>query len=84
MLAGTVPDGESLAAHSIVRLHTAGLLDRIRQCVCERWFFARFRNQKSCSAVCRHTAYEKSDDFKRKRREYMRRYYLLKQSRKVK
>lgn len=82
-LSGPIPAGESVTAHSVVKLYGIGLLDRVRQCICKRWFFARFRNQQSCSPKCRHSSYEKTEQFKAKRREYMRRYYRLKTSGKV-
>lgn len=81
---GRVPAGESVAAHGVFELMKQGLLDRIRCCICGRWFFARFAHQRSCSAACRHKVYEQSDDFRDKRREYMRSYYRLKISGKVK
>src|ERR1019366_7258318 len=75
---GRVPPGESVAAHGVFELMKQGLLDRIRLCTGGRWFFARFAHQKSCSAACRHKIYEQSDEFKVKRRAYMRNYYRLK------
>lgn len=76
--------GESIAAHSILEIAKAGLLDRIKQCDCGTWYFARFQHQRSCSASCRRNLYEKTDAFRAKRRKYMRKYYRLKNSGKVK
>lgn len=81
---GNRPSGESVAAHSIFEIAKAGLLDRIKQCDCGRWYFARFRHQCSCSTACRRRVYEKTQSFKAKRRKYMRKYYHLKNSGKVK
>ncbi len=78
------PLGEQLAVWSII--HSTGLdqLEMVRQCRCEKWYFARRADQKACSAGCRHKIYEQTDAFKAKRRVYMRDYYKLKQSGKVK
>ena len=48
---------------------------RVRTCHCGNAFIASTRYQKSCSARCRHKLYEKSPEFKAKRRKYMRDYY---------
>lgn len=76
--------GEQLTVWDITRLTESGQLERVRQCRCERWYFAQRIDQKACSAVCRHKTYEQTDSFKAKRRTYMRDYYKLKQSGKVK
>jgi hypothetical protein len=81
---GDRPAGESVAAHSIILLAQQGLLDRIDLCDCGKWYFARFRHQRCCSALCRRKFYEKTDEFREKRRKYMRKYYRLKNSGKVK
>jgi len=81
---GIRPAGESVAAHSIIELARRGLLDRLRQCDCGKWYFARFAHQRSCSSTCRRRVYEKTEKFKTKRRKYMRKYYRLKNSGKVK
>jgi hypothetical protein len=81
---GKRPAGESVAAHSIIELAKRGLLDRLHQCDCGKWYFARFAHQRSCSVACRRRVYEKTEKFKSKRRKYMRKYYRLKNSGKVK
>jgi hypothetical protein len=81
---GRAPAGESVAAHGVIELTKQKLLDRIRCCICGKWFFARFMHQRSCSAKCRHKNYEQSEEFKENRRTYMRNYYRLKTSGKVK
>jgi hypothetical protein len=77
-------EDEAATAHCILGLAEANVLARVCQCACGRWFFARSKNQRSCSATCRHRLYEQTDAFKTKRREYMRRYARLKRSGKVK
>jgi hypothetical protein len=78
--------GEHIAAHALgeLAIMVPPMIDRLKLCICHRYFFARFVNQRSCSASCRHKLYETSGEFKRKRREYMRSYYRLKTSGKVK
>jgi hypothetical protein len=81
---GRRPAGESVAAHNIILLAQQGMLDRIDLCACGKWYFARFRHQRCCSASCRRKLYEKTEEFRKKRRKYMRNYYRLKNSGKVK
>jgi hypothetical protein len=78
------PYGELVAAHSIIELAKLGLLSRIIKCDCGKWYFARFQHQRCCSDACRRKLYEKTPAFKKARREYMRQYYWLKKSGKVK
>ena len=78
------PLGEQLAIWDIVRLTNSGDLKRVRQCECAKWYYATRAEQKACSARCRHKTYEQTEAFKAKRRVYMRDYYRLKQSGKVK
>jgi hypothetical protein len=83
-IAGRYPDGESLAIHSLIRIVQAGLFYRIVRCHCGRFFFARFSHQEFCSVQCRKHHHEHSDEYRAQRRKYMRRYYRLKLSGKVK
>lgn len=76
--------GEQVAAWDIATLTNERRLDSVRQCLCGRWFIALRADQASCSPTCRHKTYEQTDAFKVKRRQYMRNYYRLKQSGKVK
>jgi hypothetical protein len=61
-----------------------GALSLIRQCACENWFYAKRADQTACSTKCRHMKYEQTESFKAMRRKYMREYYALKKSGKVK
>jgi hypothetical protein len=83
-MGGKYPDGESLAVHSVIRLAETRLFYRIADCECGRWFFSRFAHQHFCSERCRKRHHEQSEEYKAGRREYMRRYYRLKVSGKVK
>jgi hypothetical protein len=78
------PLGEQLAVRGIIGLIQTRRLALLRQCECKTWFFARKIDQKACSPTCRHRAYEQTEAFKANRRLYMRKYYALKQSGKVK
>jgi len=84
IVVGSRAIGESLAALNIVELVNMNLVDRISSCLCGRYFFARLPKQSFCSATCRHKGYEQTEAFKAQRREYMRKYYKLKTSGKVK
>lgn len=68
---------EADAALAIMSLAEVNELMWLRRCLCEKWFFACRRNQRSCSANCRHRLYEQTERFKAKRRKYMKRYYRL-------
>jgi len=78
------PIAEQVAVWTITDLVEEGRLNFVRQCECGKWFFAKRLDQQSCSSVCRHRTYEQTERFKVNRREYMRSYYKLKQSGKVK
>ncbi len=75
---------EAEAALAVMSLAEVNELIWLRRCLCEKWFFASRKNQRSCSAKCRHRLYEQTEGFKSKRRKYMKRYYRLKQSGRVK
>ena len=79
-----IPIGESLAARALCDLAYEGELKRVRVCICGSWFYASRVDQLSCSTACRKTKHQQTDTFKEKRRLYMREYYALKQSGKVK
>jgi len=82
--AGNYSVAESLIVFALIEISKLEMLDRLRLCMCGKHFFAHFSHQRSCSTACRRKIYEQTDKFKGKRREYMRTYYLLKQSGKVK
>ncbi len=83
-VAGRRPAIESIAIHNAVALAKIGLLGRLMSCGCGRWFFAKFSHQRLCSPRCRKKNHESSEEFKAARRAYMRQYYHLKVSGKVK
>jgi len=69
-----VPWGEGNSIKALLELGSAGYVNRIRQCLCGKWFYARLAPQHSCSAGCRQKLFQQSRQYKRKRRQYMRDY----------
>jgi len=66
---------EGVALHLILDFARAGYLNRFRRCSrCGKWLYAKFRHQAFCSTECQQKHYSKSEDWRRKRREYMRQY----------
>jgi hypothetical protein len=80
---GAADQEEAEAVHSAMRLAEVNELTSLARCPCGRWFFAIRRTQRSCSSNCRHRLYEQTEQFKAKRRKYMRQYYRLQHSGKV-
>ena len=68
--------GEMQALEVILNLARSGYLNRMRRCVCcHNWLYAQFRHQTFCSLKCQQKQYTQTEEFKAKRRGYMRRYY---------
>ncbi|MBZ5722964.1 MAG: hypothetical protein LAO03_21705 [Acidobacteriia bacterium] len=59
----------------ILALMEQGLLDRLRRCTCSRWLIARIRRQVFCSTACRQAQFRSTESYRKKRREYMKKYY---------
>jgi len=58
---------------------------KVRTCQqCGTWYFARFDHQAFCSEGCRLKRHASTESFKERRRQYMKDYYHLKKSGKVK
>jgi len=94
---GSGPAGKSWGAHfghtnvedyyvlqEIGDAASRGLLEDILMCQCGTWLYKRVPAQRFCSAKCRLRAFKTSDRWKAHRREYMRQYYRLNKSGKVK
>lgn len=78
------PGGEVMAIVQVQDLISSGIFEELQQCsVCSTWFMMARSDQQTCSARCRHKLYEKTPEAQAKRREYMRGYYRLKKSGKV-
>jgi hypothetical protein len=75
---------EAEAASFIISLASVRLLERLRACICGKWFFGRTFTQRFCSPTCRIRHFKSSEEWKAHRRKYMRDYYQLKKSGKVK
>ena len=62
-------------AYVIVQMAVSEQLNRVRQCSCERWFFAGSSKKLTCSAACRYRETRESARTKKgkeKHRRYMR------------
>lgn len=73
----------SEAVELILKLTGIGELNRLRRCShCNQWLYARFRHQNFCSMKCQQKHYTQTDEWKARRRAYMRNYYRRNFSRK--
>jgi hypothetical protein len=73
---------EKVAIHAILEELCEGRIDRFRICRhCGKWFYAVAQHQVSCSESCRKKHASTSEDFKAKRREYMKKYRKQEQAR---
>jgi hypothetical protein len=68
------PD-EVFAVHALVDLAKQGRIDRLKECACGRWYYARFSHQRFCSAECRVKFWEDSEERKEQKRDRARKYY---------
>jgi hypothetical protein len=60
------------AIQTILTIATAG---QLRQCErCSRWMYVNFKHQHFCSTKCQQRDYADSPRWRKKRREYMRKY----------
>jgi hypothetical protein len=57
-----------------LELLVSGMLDRIRQCHCNKWFFAASNKKNVCGDACRHQQFRQKDGFKASRAIYMKKY----------
>jgi hypothetical protein len=72
------------AIFDLMELARQGLLERLKQCPCGRWIWARFSHQRFCSSKCRERDFRSSEKWKEHRRQKAREYYRLHKSGKVK
>jgi hypothetical protein len=69
----------------ILELIDQNAVGKIRRCQqCTKWYVARVSHQEFCGSLCRGKAHSQTEAFKERRREYMREYYRLQKSGKVK
>lgn len=69
--------GEGDALSSVLRLIERGRIHRLRQCRCGSWFYARFEHQRFCRMPCQQKDFRRTDEYRSKRRQYMRDYRTL-------
>jgi len=63
------------ALQLILDLARAGQLTRLRRCsCCQKWFYAGISHRKFCSTKCQQKHYARSEEWRTKRRLYMRDY----------
>jgi hypothetical protein len=66
---------ERLSAYLLIDELREGRIERFRRCEeCTKWFFAVTIHQKFCSDNCRKKYASKSDEYRRKRAIFMRKY----------
>lgn len=59
----------------ILDLARARYLNRLRKCShCHKWLYAKYRHQRFCSTGCQQKYYRDSEEQRKYRREYMRKY----------
>lgn len=69
-------NAEGPAIWHVLQLLHQGLLHRLRRCAwCKHWLFAHFNSQLFCSAKCRKTHRERSEEYKAYRRKKAKQYY---------
>jgi len=79
-----IPVSEGDVVLRLFRLGEEGYFDHLGRCrFCSKWLYARFKHQQYCSVKCQMNAYKSSEEWKRHRREYMRKHRKLKASGKV-
>jgi hypothetical protein len=72
---GVMQMNDGIALQTILDIFRAGYVGRIRRCThCGRWFFAKVGHQTFCSMKCQQKLYAQSEEWKKKRRNYMREY----------
>jgi hypothetical protein len=75
-LVGKMPPMLGLAIVKLLHLADKGLIGRVRKCAkepCGKWFYAKFEHQRFHSMRCQQETFKTSPEWKRQRREYMKR-----------
>lgn len=75
-LVGKMDPEQGLALTKLLHLAEQGLIGRVRKCAkssCEIWFYAKFEHQRCNSMRCQRETFKTSPEWKRQRREYMKR-----------
>lgn len=67
--------GDAESCRWLVQLIEHGELWSLRPCSCGKWFFARRKDQVSCSTACRKAKYERTPAYRNKRSARRRQNY---------
>jgi hypothetical protein len=67
--------GEEMAILGIMRLADGGLLEKVRECQCGRWFLRKFPNHNHCTAACGDQHRKASDEWRKERKAYRKTWY---------
>lgn len=72
---GVMLMNDGMALQALLDLSRAGYVSRLRRCSrCGKWFYAKVGHQAFCSTTCQQMLYAHSEEWKAKRRVYMRKY----------
>ena len=64
---------EADAVMRLIELSQGSYLERVRSCKqCGSWFYAKFAHGRFCKVSCQQENFRTSEEFRSKRREYMR------------
>lgn len=67
--------GESDVVRKILELSENGMIHQLQRCAqCSKWIFKHFPHQRFCSTPCQKLRFSHGEEFKRKRRDYMRKH----------
>jgi len=72
---------EAQVVRHLVELVRIGLIHRIKQCPCSRWFFAKFKHAQFCSTTCQQKFYHANEEWKERRNKKRCENYRLDQER---
>lgn len=57
---------EAVVMESLLGLAQGGI-SKLHRCTCERWYFAKRSDQKSCSVACRKRKHEQTSEYKKRK-----------------
>ena len=72
-----IPFSEADAIASVLRLLEEDQVHRLRRCACGKWFYQRFAHQTFCANPCQQRDFRKTDEYREKRRKYMREHRMV-------
>lgn len=71
-----IAPSEADAIASVLRLLEEGHVHRMRKCACGKWFYRRFTHQTFCGNPCQQRDFRRTDEYRKKRRKYMREHRM--------